>query len=741
MRIIKKLALAASMLIGVSSAYAQEIQAQTSYPQAYTTSGNFFISWAYRAVNRDAAMAAAVTGKGVTVAVYDTGINPANVKFSGNLVTGWNLYCNNGSGCTGVTRDNQWHGTFVSSIIAANMRDPGGQTMYGMATDAKIMPIQILDSTGAARFTDLQLGRAINYAANNGARIHNNSWNSSLTLATMGSKANTIRFDHANQINAWRNAAAKGQLIVFAAGNFALKDPGFYATMPSVVTGLDKNWITVVATDQTGALASYSNACGIAAAYCMAAPGSNIIGLHTNSIGIGSGTSFAAPIVSGAAALLLQYFPHLKGSDIQRILFTTADKSGIYANTAIYGQGMLDLTKAFQPIGTLQVATTGSVTGASTSMSNTFIAPSGAFGSAIQAALQNTTVMVLDDFKRDYYTDLGSGVIETNTLNNWSDQMAVFGINPVKNGDTTSMSGQFGDMSFGFNSVEMEGLGFTYANNVSPSLSFGPFINDSIGGGDLVLLNSVGNPYMNMAPDSSSASMSYKWNEKNSIRVGLFSNTIDDELMSLVDPVGVPNISGAMVENTTAFKNGYFTASVGFVNEQNSVLGTVSDGALSLGANANTVFAGINAGYNISESVSIFGGANIGYTMVDDENGSMISDVENLSSANAYVGLTKTGIVADNDRFGLVAGLPLRVNSGTAELEVPVSRDIDGNVSFNKMDVALNSDDIQFSLQGFYTADLDENQSLQFGVGVVFNTSDIVNDTELVGMARYNLNF
>lgn len=167
---IRKIALAATMLISINSAYAQETQAQKTYSYTHTKVGNFNVSWAYDAINLNAARLANVTGAGIRVAVFDTGLNVSNPKFSGNLLTGYNLYCNNKQGCAGVTRDNQWHGTFVSSIIAANMFDPGSNTMYGVANQAKIMPIQILDSAGNASFTDAQLAKAINYAVNNRAQ-------------------------------------------------------------------------------------------------------------------------------------------------------------------------------------------------------------------------------------------------------------------------------------------------------------------------------------------------------------------------------------------------------------------------------------------------------------------------------------------------------------------------------------------------------------------------------------------
>lgn len=736
---IKKFALAATMLISLgNSVNAQESQAQTAYSYSYTKDGNFIVSWSHDAIHLSAAKLAGATGAGVKVAVFDTGLNVNSPKFTGNMVTGYNLYCNSGQGCAGVTKDNQWHGTFVSSIIAANMFDTGGNSIYGIANQAKIMPIQILDANGNANFTDAQLAKAINFATTNGAKVYNNSWNSSQTLADLSSTARTnIKLNYANEIKAWQNAAAKGALIVFAAGNYGKKDPGFYATMPSSVSGLEQSWIVAVATDKTGALASWSNACGIAAKYCMAAPGESIAGIYGTGVGIGSGTSFAAPIISGAAALLYQYWPTLTGTQIRDILFATADKSGIYANTAIYGQGMLDLTRAFQPVGTVAIASGPTTVSGGTDLSSTYLMASTTFGGTIDAALAGKDVIVLDSFNRDYDVGINNAVVSKGSF---SYDGSYDGLSFISEESSTEYSSTVRSGVASFSNVDLPGpLSVSYGVNMPTSLGFGPFAEKRIKPTDLILPDAVGTSFMDMSDESVSYVLGYdtgRW----ATRVGSFVKTAAvDEITGEQQNEDVT--FGFNIEQVFRTKKAYFTANAGFLSEQDSVLGSGGSGALNMG-DASTVFGGVGFGVDFSDTVSAFGGVNVGYTMVNTPSNSLFKDVDSITSGNAYLGVVKQGIgiIGNNDRFGIVGGIPLTSFGGSADLMLPTSTDAEGNISYDSVNVNLKNNNPSYVAQAFYTSDIDENQSIGLGFGAKFN-ADENNNTELVGMLKYKLRF
>ena len=173
---------------------------------------------------------------------------------------------------------------------------------------------------------------------------------------------------------------ANKTIIVYAAGNDSAPFPGFGAGLPFYIPELRGHSLAVAATNpNTGAIAGYSNRCGSLPPdwnaarhgrhYCLTAPGS-VRGLvpNPNSPGRGDaraytsdgrrieGTSFAAPVVSGALALLMEHFRGTRGNtEVVRRMLDTADRSGRYANSAIYGAGHLDLEAALSPVGTLSV--------------------------------------------------------------------------------------------------------------------------------------------------------------------------------------------------------------------------------------------------------------------------------------------------------------------------------------------------------------------------------------------------
>ena len=104
--------------------------------------------------------------------------------------------------------------------------------------------------------------------------------------------------------------------------------------------------IVAVALDSNGVIADYSNHCGAASTFCIAAPGRHYAPSGPNGYVTVQGTSFAAPTVGGSLAILKQAFPSLGNDELVTRLFATANKTGIYEVASIYGQGLVDLDAA-----------------------------------------------------------------------------------------------------------------------------------------------------------------------------------------------------------------------------------------------------------------------------------------------------------------------------------------------------------------------------------------------------------
>ena len=160
-------------------------------------------------------------------------------------------------------------------------------------------------------------------------------------------------------------------IIVYAAGNDTRGINTVESALPYYEPMARGHHLSVMAIGADGIYASYSNFCGPLPAdwdaaahgrhFCLAAPGT-VNAAHPfvsewASLNV-PGTSFAAPIVSGAIALLMEHFRgQLGNTEIAKRVVNTADNKGRYAQAEIYGAGLLDLKSALQPVGSLSTGT------------------------------------------------------------------------------------------------------------------------------------------------------------------------------------------------------------------------------------------------------------------------------------------------------------------------------------------------------------------------------------------------
>ncbi len=316
------------------------------------------------------------------MAVLDTGINPSHNEFAGRIAASYNAL----TGATGSAPDGHGHGTHVAGIIAAN-RD--GVGMHGIAYGAQLMPIKVMADDGTGNTGTLDQG--LRWAADNGARIANMSL------------ASTTQYS-SSELQA---AVSRGLLVVAAAGNRAQSQPDWPARFASAAWA-NGQIISVVAVDQSLQIASFSNRAGDARDFTLAAPGVGLTSTYSSGYASWSGTSMAAPVVAGAAALVQSRWPYLAARDVANVLFTTARDLGTPGTDDVYGRGLVDVDRAMQPVGTVMtptasggsVALTGSATG-------------GAVGPAIirAGAAGLLKVSGFDALGRDFSVDLGKAVM------------------------------------------------------------------------------------------------------------------------------------------------------------------------------------------------------------------------------------------------------------------------------------------------------------------------------------------
>lgn len=346
-------------------------------------------------IGASTAYARGATGQGITVAVIDTDVNGSISELTGQLAGNHDVCATNAPGClqarSATDIDTDGHGTMVASVIVARRNNVG---MHGVAYEAKVLAIRAdrpgtCQETGedeGCRFNDTNLIQAINYAVANGARIIN------MSLGGDGDISSQLR-------NAIIAATNQGVLFTIAAGNEGAAPTGgnpaegLVPSEPAIVAGdaaVNGRVVAVGAVTAAGNMAIFSNRAGPTASYYLMAPGSGIVvaGVDDNVRNPGtqscsatvttmcndtdddgdywsaSGTSFAAPAVAGALALMLDLFPNLAPEAALQILLDTADDyvtttpdpvrgevAGVGTDT-VGGRGIMNLREAFSPQGT-----------------------------------------------------------------------------------------------------------------------------------------------------------------------------------------------------------------------------------------------------------------------------------------------------------------------------------------------------------------------------------------------------
>ena len=260
-------------------------------------------------------------GKGVTVAVIDSGINASNSQLS-KAISGGQDFTGGGN----YRQDVDGHGTMVASIIAAAQAS-GKNGMVGVAPGVKLLIYREAGCNVTGGNDEQTLAQAINAAVDQGAQIIN--------ISQAGYTANNAL--KAAVLNAYQ----KNVLIVAAAGNFGNSDASDsnadYGVNPVTYPAAYAPYLLAVgAATQNGGVADFSETGGYVG---VTAPGSAVGGLFPDGkVWYDDGTSFAAPYVAGVAALLLQKNHSWSVGTLIKVLEATAMGNGRWSRSAGWGE-------------------------------------------------------------------------------------------------------------------------------------------------------------------------------------------------------------------------------------------------------------------------------------------------------------------------------------------------------------------------------------------------------------------
>lgn len=249
-------------------------------------------------------------GKGVIIAILDTGVDSGHPDLAANIVPGWNMYDNNSN-----TSDVHGHGTAVAGTAA--MVGNNGAGSAGVAWGARIMPVRISGPDGIAYSSTIAQG--LNWAADNGARVANISYAVS-GYSTVQTAANYMR--------------SKGGVVTVSSGN----------ENSLLSTAANDAVLTIGASDSNDARASFSNYGNV---IDVVAPGTSIYTTtRGGSYGKWQGTSFSSPVAAGVAALVMSANSNLAAADVDKILKSTALDLGSAGFDQYFGNGRVDSAKA-----------------------------------------------------------------------------------------------------------------------------------------------------------------------------------------------------------------------------------------------------------------------------------------------------------------------------------------------------------------------------------------------------------
>lgn len=398
------------------------------------------------------------TGKGSIIGIVDSGIDLDHSEFDGKIIDAlcFTRSCDLGyESVDDITRVS--HGTHIAGIAAASL-DGVGTT--GVAPDAKLLIAKATIGThGSIDFGAIAKGVA--WAASNGAdainvssnyRVDNTYKNSIVSVesgvyrSTDTRGRNGLSYDKdgysfllvdtfaQNLKQAMQDTEA---VLVAAAGNQRLDYstfPAHYAVLENEDGTLAMDGRVIVAGSydvRNNTIASYSNKAGTmcfdfnettnkcntdyrVSDFYLMAPGSYVASTDKDGeYRLNSGTSMSAPMISGAVAVIKQMWPHMKGQNLAKLLLNTGNKDIPNYDVNVHGQGLLDLAAATSPQGSIGIPTTGRVEGNKTIMANA--GTTSLSGGTISAF---STMMVVDDYDRDFYVDGNDliGSIDTRTV-------------------------------------------------------------------------------------------------------------------------------------------------------------------------------------------------------------------------------------------------------------------------------------------------------------------------------------
>ncbi|WP_296371679.1 S8 family peptidase [Yoonia sp.] len=623
-------------------------------------------SYPLAAARAEYAHAIGLTGRGQTVSVVDSGFLTTHEAFAGKALE-----------LPQSSLDVTDHGTQVASVIAGN-----SATMIGIAPGADL---------AFGSFANLAaMASATQEAARLGAVAQNNSWgypiskiNSSSFNQTFGSA------DGAAYLSALDTYTADGVVVFAASNNVDGTTATLMEALPLLRPALEPGWLAVISgvpgfdDDKIQSVTRISAPCHEAARWCLVADGSWTAASASSDTAYDFviGTSFAAPQVSGALALLGEAFPDLHPHDLRLRLLASADNSFFAPDATVelasgfwhgysdeFGHGFLDIRAALLPIGQTAVRLAD---GTIRSTDAPMIVTGAATGNAVAQTLSRHSVVVADS--------LGGGFL-----------------------------------------MPADAL---VATTDAPPLLDGKL--EQLLGSDLAQMRVAAPPITGMVYDQAHQIM--QWHDDQTGLTSTIAVPVEDSSDSAV---------GLSVARTFTSGNSRFSLGVAAIHDNGALLGLSSPQDQGTGTDALAVEMAMMSSLTDDTFFSIHGYAGHATSV----RSTFLQDVTAISFNSLRVDFGHRNLFSKGDRMTLGLSRPTVVTGGSASINLPVSRSADG---FNHDDIAfgLSPPSRQTNLNLSYQIPLGRNWETVFeGVHAV-NQGHVTGRNESSALIGFKMTF
>jgi len=662
-------------------------------------------------------------GSGVTVGIVDTGIDEEHPAFAGVRME--EVFLPGSTDETGVLPS---HGTAVASVVAGGRESAFADGAQGVAWGAELvvfadadlseppdlppdfesLPTQyfpvwsdILDEFDAeiaeklrtvldwrdgerrVDFLNMSLGTHGIIDGYTETELRNVYDRSIAVMAQQGVDDKTVFVWAAGNEHGTRCVPSQPYCL---SNGIVAASPSLEAGIPARISELRGHTVAVVGVKEDGEIAEYSNRCGLAAQWCIAAPGD---GMNLAYFGpdeetgepgvrgtfVAGGTSFAAPMVTGGLAVMKHLFRgQLSNTDLLARLLETADRSGRYADARVYGRGLMDLDAATAPVGSERVPAGSRVNRPGRTLRSTRLDLGGAIGDGLARSFASREFVVFDSLGAPFWHGLVSRMRRTGQSPAWSRLDALTNERAARTrmGPSTLLS-----PSTGWDEPDRARWEVRLLDTVAGTEA-----------GHLGLAEKA---------------LALRYTGSNDLVLSAFSTQGMKGML--------PVLGGGL-----SWRRRPFGLRSGWIAERESALGTTVDGAFGRLA-ANAFFIGFDAEATI-KAWRVFGGAELGFTRPEADGG-LIEDLSPVATSS--LSLHAERAIAQNQTIRFSVAQPLRVETGRAELSVPVGRTRDGDVLRERMTGSLVPSGRQVDLSVQWRRRLDGGGAFALGADLILD--------------------